>query len=470
MHETTGPTLSSWNGLWQANGWVRGSWPLDFWGNSPSGLCGLVANFAGGSLPGTRSASNPSVWHQCAATPVADTVVTEAYGQGAQPLNIAAWDAAGETVSYTRTIWVDNSQPTVTLSGPEDAASTSGPQSVTATATAGPSGVAGIECSVDNGPSVWSAGSVAHVPVSGVGQHTVRCLAYNNAVDGSGVHGASALQSFSMKIGVPTVTGIGFSKIVDRLRCHRTRGVTKCHARTAVRHRTVWVTVRRHGKRVRVKRHETVRVIVLPHVLHQARRRVGHGRATTINGWLGTYGGLALGGQEVRILAAADDGRDRFSQVTTAITATNGSWSAKLPPGPSRLIEAVYGGGVGVQPSVSGLVREIVPAKVELLRVKPRAVAWGGTVRLVGQLKGGHLPAGGALVRLRIGLGSSFTTYGVHEHVEGNGRFSTTYTFGVGDPSVHRSFWFQIASLPMGDYPYAPASSRRIAVLVGGHP
>jgi hypothetical protein len=73
-------------------------------------------------------------------------------------------------------------------------------------------------------------------------------------------------------------------------------------------------------------------------------------------------------------------------------------------------------------------------------------------------------------VRLRIGLGSSFTTYGVHEHVERKGRFSTTYTFGVGDPSVHRSYWFQIASLPMGDYPYAPASSRRVAVLVGGHP
>jgi hypothetical protein len=468
--ETTGPSLASPNGLWQTTGWVRGSWPLTFWGNSPSGLCGLVAYFGGGRLPGTTSARDPSVWHQCGAGPVGDTVVTEAYGQGAQSLQIAAWDAAGETVTDTRTIWVDNSQPTVTLSGPAGAASTAGTQYVTATATAGPSGVAGIACSVDNAPDVWSAGSVTRVPVNGVGQHSVKCVAENNAVDGSGVHGYSTPGSFSMKIGVPTVTAIGFSKIVNRLRCHRTRGVTRCHARTALRHRTIWVMVRRHGKRVRVKRHETVRVVVLPHVLHQARRRVRHGRATTISGWLGTYRGLALGGQQVRILAAADDGRDRFGQVTTVTTAANGSWSAKLPPGPSRLVEARYGGGVGVQPSVSGLVHEIVPAKVELLSVAPHAVAWGGTIRLVGQLKGGHLPAGGALVRLRIGLGSSFTTYGVHEHVEGKGRFSTTYTFGVGDPSVHRSFWFQIASLPMGDYPYAPASSGRVAVLVGGHP
>jgi hypothetical protein len=67
-------------------------------------------------------------------------------------------------------------------------------------------------------------------------------------------------------------------------------------------------------------------------------------------------------------------------------------------------------------------------------------------------------------------VGSAVTTYGVKEHVTGRGRFSTTYTFGLGDPRVHQSYWFQIASLPMGNYPYAPASSRRMSVLVGGHP
>ena len=90
-------------------------------------------------------------------------------------------------------------------------------------------------------------------------------------------------------------------------------------------------------------------------------------------------------------------------------------------------------------------------------------------MRIVGQLVGGYLPPGGALVRLRIGYRSSYTTYGVQEHVTGNGRFSTTYTFGLGDPSVVRSYWFQIASLPMGDYPWAPSDSGKRSVLVGGH-
>ena len=91
-------------------------------------------------------------------------------------------------------------------------------------------------------------------------------------------------------------------------------------------------------------------------------------------------------------------------------------------------------------------------------------------MRLTGALKGGYLPPGGALVRLRIGLGHAFTTYGVHEHVGGTGRFTTLYTFGVGDPRIRRTYWFQLASLPMGDYPFAPSSSRRVPVVVGGHP
>ena len=72
--------------------------------------------------------------------------------------------------------------------------------------------------------------------------------------------------------------------------------------------------------------------------------------------------------------------------------------------------------------------------------------------------------------RLRLGQGSGFTTYGVQEHVTGNGRFATTHTFGAGLPIVHQRFWFQTASLPMGDYPWAPSDSRNVNVIVGGHP
>jgi hypothetical protein len=228
--------------------------------------------------------------------------------------------------------------------------------------------------------------------------------------------------------------------------------------------------VKRGGKIRRVKRHRSIRVVVLPHVVNHTSRRVGHGRATVVNGWLGMPNGTALGGERVVVLTAPDNGLGQLSQVAVTTTAANGSWSAQLPAGPSRMVEAIFPGTATLEPTTSAQVRVLVPGIVKLITVTPRRVPWGGTVRIVGRLLGGYLPPGGALVRLRIGLGASYTTYGVQEHVSGNGRFSTIYTFGIGDPSIYRSYWFQIASLPMGNYPWQPAASRKESVLVGGHP
>ena len=501
VEETVGPALVSPDGLWQSQGWIRGDWNLHFGGDSPSGLCGMAATINGQSVASSSSGQNVSVWHQCSAPAISQTIHTSQYGNGRLALTLGGWDAAGlRTPSYTRTIFVDNSQPTVSLSGPTNAASTAGTQFVTATGHAGPSGVRGISCSVDNAPAHWYPSSTARVPVAGVGEHSVKCQASNNARTAGGAFGWSAPGSWSMKIGAPTVSGIVFGHIVDAPRCRRVkervsvparwvtvrrhhrlvrvkrrahsrlRKVTRCHPRIAVKRVAVRVRVRRHGKRVWVTRHRRKRVVLLSHVANSTHLRVRHGKPATVSGWLGIYTGAALAGQRVTVLAATDNGLGQFAPVATATTAANGTWSAQLPAGPGRLIEAAFGGGPTTEPSVSGQVRLIVPAKVKLISATPRRVAWGGTVRLVGRLVGGFLPPGGALVRLRIGQGSAQTTYGVREHVGGNGRFTTTYTFGEGLASVHRSFWFEFASLPTGNYPFAPARSRRLSVRVGGHP
>lgn len=87
-----------------------------------------------------------------------------------------------------------------------------------------------------------------------------------------------------------------------------------------------------------------------------------------------------------------------------------------------------------------------------------------------GQLLDGYLPNGGINVRLRIGIANAKSTFGVKEHVSGTGNFTATFTFGPDSPQVQRTYWFQIASLPAGNYPYTPAASNRIYVHVGGHP
>jgi hypothetical protein len=295
------------------------------------------------------------------------------------------------------------------------------------------------------------------------------------------------------------VVGIAFDKLVG-LRCHRARvrvkipghwitvrrhgkrvkvktrarmkveRVMRCHPRTVRRRTVVFVRLRRHGHVVKVKRIKIVRVVVPPRVIARTSRAVAFGRGTTVNGYLGTASGIAIAGHAVSVLTAPDNGSNQFTQAAVVTTAASGTWTAKLPPGPSRIVEAVYDGDPTTESASSGQVRVIVPAKVKLISVSPRRVAWGGTVRITGQLLGGYLPPGGALVRLRIGQGRSYQTYGVQEHVTGNGRFTTIYSFGAGYAGIYKSYWFQIATLPIGDYAYAPAASGRRSVLVGGHP
>jgi hypothetical protein len=338
------------------------------------------------------------------------------------------------------------------------------------------------------------------VPVNGLGVHTVQCSAGNTAVAQDGTHGWSSPATTTLKIGDPTVQAITFSKLVNTLRCRKVRKrvrvpahwvtirrhhklvrvhrrgrtkvvkVTRCHVRIVKRRITVWVTVHRHGKLVRVKRKKVVRVPLFPRYVSRPTLRVRHGHGTNVYGWLATADGDPLGGQMVRVLTAPDNGLGQFSQVAVARTSPTGWWIADLPPGPSRLVEAVYDGGPTTESSVSAPAKLTVPAEVKLLSVWPRRVPWGATVHLTGQLVGGYLPPGGALVRLRLGYRSTYTTYGVQEHVGGSGRFSTVATFGPGAASIHRTYWFQIASLPMGNYPFAPAASRRVSVIVGGHP
>src|SRR5450755_667360 len=244
VRETSGPSLVAPTGLWQASGWVRGVWPFFAWGNSPAGLCSLSSSLNGQLINTTTSAQDVSTWHQCAAPPISQSVDSSRYGQGALPLTLSTSDAAGVPASLSKTVYIDNSTPTIALSGPVDAASTAGTQYVTATAGGSPSGIADIVCSVDGGPAQTTSSASAQIAVSGIGEHSVNCFGEDNAVDPSGAHGRSTLATSSLKIGEPTVVGIAFDKLVG-LRCHRVRVRVKIPGH--------WITVRRHGKRVKVK-------------------------------------------------------------------------------------------------------------------------------------------------------------------------------------------------------------------------
>jgi hypothetical protein len=169
------------------------------------------------------------------------------------------------------------------------------------------------------------------------------------------------------------------------------------------------------------------------------------------------------------VMAAPNDADPQFAPMSSAVTDANGYWVAKIPRGPSRLIEAVYGGTATTSATTSTTVKLVVPARVRILSHTP-AVAWGQTVTFRGRVYGGFVPRAGINLKLRYGYGKSWVTYGVKTHVGKRGRFTTRFTFGPGDPSRHFRFHFQFSTLPGGDYPWSHAKSNTVVVRVGGHP
>jgi hypothetical protein len=492
VEETSGPTFNAPSGLWQTTGWIRGTWPFVTSGDSPSGLCSLSASLDGQLIDTTTSGQDVSTWHQCAAPAISQSVDTTRFGQGGVPLTLSASDAAGVPASLSKTVYIDNSTPTISLSGPVDAPSTAGTQYVTARADGSPSGIAQIVCSVDGGPDQTFAGASAQVPVSGIGQHSVGCFTENDAVDPSGTHGTSTTATWSLKIGQPTELGIAFDKLVG-LRCHRARvrvtirghwitvrrhgkrvrvktrtrtkveRVERCHPSTVRRRTVVIVRVHRHGHLVKVKRVRYFRVVVPPHVVANTTRRVRFGRTTTVNGWLGTSSGTALGGQVVDVIAAPANGSNAFVQVAAVTTAADGNWTATLPAGPSRIVEAVYNGAPTTESSSSGQVRVVVPAVVHIA-IHPRIVPWGSEIRVTGQVLGGYVPTNSSLLRLNVGIGRIGQIEGLPD-IRPNGRFLIVWKFVAGRGVIHP--WFSVGTLAEAAFPYAPGTSKHMVVILG---
>ena len=193
---------------------------------------------------------------------------------------------------------------------------------------------------------------------------------------------------------------------------------------------------------------------------------VPFGRPVRLHGLLMSNAGLPIAGQPVAILTAPDNGSNAFTQAAAVTTGPDGSWTATLAPGPSRIIEASYAGSPTILPA-TGSATVITPAKIVLTRVTPDRTPWGRTVTISGRVLGGYIPASSKLLRLDLGIvgipGLS-KIQGI-PNVAPDGTFTTTYKFARYQGVVR--FWLQVSSLAEADFPWAPAHSRRVIVTVG---
>jgi hypothetical protein len=500
--EASGPSLFAvpGNNLYYQSGWVRGSFPADVAASDPSGVCSMTTTVNGVAINSySDPAPDTSQWTQCPNKEIDSSVDTTAYhdGVGALTLTYAAANAAGATSTASKAINVDNVTPSVHLSAPADTASSSGTQTVSVAGFGGPSGISALYCTVDGGATQTYEGATADVPVTGIGPHQVSCYARNNAVNSRGVTAVSPTETLSLSVREPTASAITFARIADALRCRRVsetvtvpgrwhtvrrhhkkvrvrghrrhvrRRVRKCHARTRLKTVRVVLTrhgrpVLRHGKPVYVKRRR--RVVLLPHTIDEPARRIGHGKSTTVSGFVESADGTALGGQPVQVYVAPEDNALRYHLIRSVITDADGLWSAKVGPGPSRLIEAVYPGTATTEPATSSTVTLTVPAKIAI-HITPRVVPWSGKITISGRLVGGWVPGDGVALRLRVPYPGGQV---LQEPFRTNrrGAFRFQWSYGAGRGVV--SYRFAVATTATeSDYPWAATVSRGVRVTFG---
>ena len=254
-----------------------------------------------------------------------------------------------------------------------------------------------------------------------------------------------------------------------------------------------YMHLRRHHRRVRVRvggHYVRVRFVVHAHAACEHKRLrtgphrwrtltacrpvkistrtseiLGYGKAFSVHGLLITARGVPVAGVPVSIFTAPDNGLDQFTLVAGATTGTAGGWSATLPPGPSRIIRAVYVGSATVQPAAAQASVK-VRAKISL-SVSSRAVLWTGVVVLRGHLRGGYVPADGVALRLLIRLpGRSQPYEPVPLRTDAEGNFSIRWTWGRGSGVV--TYPFAVATTATeSDFPFAASRSRWIPITFG---
>lgn len=204
--ENQGPAIAavgSGNLWYQGSGWVwnpsGNPWPADVSATDSSGACLLWVSAGPNTARSPASMPNTHLFQQCPSpasfagsqgAQVDTNQLVRPGSSGSFTLTLGAQNAAGVQSTPSETINVDQVQPSVSLATPNDPNpggwAVNHAVTVTAAGHTGPSGLTGLTCSVDGGPTkAYPSGGVS---VDGNGKHRVSCTAANGAVGPQGQH------------------------------------------------------------------------------------------------------------------------------------------------------------------------------------------------------------------------------------------------------------------------------------------
>jgi hypothetical protein len=229
--------------------------------------------------------------------------------------------------------------------------------------------------------------------------------------------------------------GFGAGQLVFQ-RCSRAAGSRRCH-----------------------------RTVVRPFARRPPGRTVPCCHGALVGGRLVDAEGAPLGGQTVEVIESFAAGAHNSSRRTALTTDADGRFSTRLAPGPSREVTAEFSGTGRLTRAGGRQIRLRVRAAVRL-RVSTGQVKVGGRpVVFTGRIAHPEapVPARGLAVQLQFRLpGMPWTEFRTVQS-DGFGRFRYPYSFSDDDSAGVR-FLFRASVPATGNWPFAPATSRPVAV------
>jgi hypothetical protein len=154
-------------------------------------------------------------------------------------------------------------------------------------------------------------------------------------------------------------------------------------------------------------------------------------------------------------------------RVSEAITDERGRWRAKLPAGPSRVVEASFAGSGRFAPTSREVGTFAVRSRASF-KTSAETVREGRALHFTGRVRhrGAAIPAGGKLVELQVRLGADdWDTIGEAFRTDEQGRYRRHYRFGEHYTSDAR-FRFRVKVDGEAGWPYEQATTQRRGVIV----
>jgi hypothetical protein len=193
-----------------------------------------------------------------------------------------------------------------------------------------------------------------------------------------------------------------------------------------------------------------------------ALRTVPYGQGLTVGGVLTSANGVPLGAQRIQLAEVFGDGEIRHTRELAA--AADGSFLARLAPGPSRRIEFAFAGSRTLSESRARPVALAVQAGVRMRASADIASVGGPPLVFSGAVEDdAAIPADGKSVELQFRLPGLPWTEFRSVRTDAEGRFRYPYRFSDDDSRGTR-FQFRAFVPAEADWPYEPAASSPLVV------